>query len=120
MTRRRGSLAWAILGLAVETLPAEHRNRYQTESVAELNFVPASEQTCYALRVVSGSLTLRNALLDQPTPIEVVLIMNKPLRCRLHLHAWRRRHNEENVTPCEQCGRCHAERDVRGLIGAIN
>ena len=120
MTRQAGSLARTILGVAVESLPAEHRNRYQAEFLAELTFVPASEQTRYALRVLSGSLTLRNALLDQPRPIEEVVIMGKPMRCRLHLHAWRVRHNEEDATPYEQCVRCRAERDVRGLIGAIN
>jgi hypothetical protein len=119
MTRQPGSLARTILGVAVETLPADYRNRYQAEFLAELNFVPASEQTRYALRVMNGSLTLRNALLDQPRPIEEVVIMGKPMRCRLRMHVWRVRHNEEDATPYEQCVR-RAERDVRGLIGAIN
>ena len=40
---------------------------------------------------------------------------------RLHLHAWRIRHNEEDATPYEQCVRCHAERDVQlRSLGAIN
>ncbi len=121
MTGRREPLARAVLAVAVETLPAEHRNRYQTEFLAELGHVPEPEQTGYALRVLAGSWTLRAALRNQPRPIEEVIIMSKPLRCRLHLHAWRIRHNEEDATPYEQCVRCHAERDVQlKHLGAIN
>jgi hypothetical protein len=82
--------------------------------------VPPAERTRYALRVLAGSWALRDALHGQPRPIEEVIIMGKPLRCRLHLHAWRIRHNEEDATPYEQCVRCHAERDVQlRSLGAI-
>ena len=121
MTGQPGAVARAILSLAVETLPAEHRNRYQTEFLAELNFVPEPKQTRYALRVMARSWTLRSALHDQPRPIEEVIIMSKPLRCRLHMHAWRVRHNEEDATPYEQCVRCHAERDTQlKYLGGFN
>jgi hypothetical protein len=113
MTGQPGSVARAIVGLAVETLPAEHRNRYENEFLAELSYIPAPEQRRYALRVLAGSWTLRNALHDQPMPTEEVVIMGRPLRCRLRMHAWRVRHNEEDATPYEQCARCHAERDTQ-------
>ncbi len=120
MSRQPGSLARAILGAAVEALPAEHRNRYQAEFMAELAFVPESDQRKYALRVLAGSLALRSALHDQPIAVEEVFMMGKPMRCRLHMHAWRVRHNEEDATPYEQCVRCHAERDAHlGYLGAI-
>lgn len=121
MTGKSGSLARAMVGIAVEALPAEHRNRYQAEFLAELSFVPEHEQTRYALRVMAGSVALRTALLDQPRPIEEVIIMGKPMRCRLRLHAWRVRRNEEDATPYELCVRCHAEREARlGFLGAMN
>lgn len=113
MTRQPGSMARVILGLAVETLPAEHRNRYQAEFLSEFGDVPESERTRYALQVMAGAWNLRYALHDQPRPVEEVIIMGKPLRCRLHLHAWRVRHNEEDATPYELCVRCHAERDTQ-------
>lgn len=89
------ALARVVLGLAVETLPVEHRNRYQAEFLAELGDVPQAERTRYSLRVLAGSWTLRTALRNQPRPIEEVIIMGKPLRCRLHLHVWRIRHRPE-------------------------
>jgi hypothetical protein len=36
----------------------------------------------------------------------------KPLKCRLHLHTWKVKHNEEDGSPDQECVHCSDQREV--------
>lgn len=108
-----------IVALAVRTLPAAHRERYRTEFVAELHFVPPQERLGYSLQVLSRTFALRAAL-GEPAPAPTVgaampMTPRVPLTCRLNLrHVWTR-HTTEDGARYVACSRCHKELPDRGF-----
>jgi hypothetical protein len=110
MTRR--GLPGLVIWVALATLPGRYRDRYRAEFAAELHFVPRGQRLLYAVRVLVRAWALHAALTAQPATIGEIMIPTKPLKCRLHLHKWKVRHNEEDGSPYQECVRCTEQREV--------
>ncbi len=101
-----------ILEVALLVLPRHSRDRYRHEFAAELQFIPRRNRLGYVLRLLICTLPLRAALTSsQPEQVAGLAITAKPLRCRLRLHTWTLKHNEEDGGRYHECRRCGAQRD---------
>jgi hypothetical protein len=102
--------------LAVRVLPAEHRQRYGLEFVAELYGMPPAQQRRHSARMLTSAWTLRTAL-SETVPLAdgeqtVITKTHKPLACRLNLHhRWRSLSTEDGdrYDRCEKCGKDYFE-----------
>jgi hypothetical protein len=116
MTAPPGNLCCRTVELAVRVLPAEHRQRYGLEFIAELYGMPKAQQRRHAARVLTSAWALRAAL-SGPAPgangdRTMIVKMAKPLTCRLNLHhrwRWLSTEDGDRFERCEKCGKDRSE-----------
>jgi len=102
-----------IVELAADTLPAQQRQRYALEFIAELYGMPRARQWRHATEVLVHAWQLRTTLLASGTDTEgdamfTTLKPRVPLRCRLRWHDWlleRNSESGESYLCCSRCGR---------------
>ncbi len=97
-------------------LPAQHRERYALEFIAELYGLPPAQQRRHSARVLTSAWALRTAL----DPAALAPIQEKAehrtrgwLLCHLGRHLWAQHRNPEvggKDAVFEQCRRCGRER----------
>ena len=117
MTAPPGSLCCRTVELAVRVLPADHRQRYGLEFIAELYGMPKAQQRRHAARVLTSAWALRAAL-SEAAPgangeIAVTTKTDKPLTCRLNLHhrwRWLSTEDGDRFERCEKCGKDRSEK----------
>jgi hypothetical protein len=132
MTRRPDILCCRTVELAVRLLPAEHRQRYGLEFIAELYGMPPAQQRRHSARVLTSAWALRTALAEAVPAangeIAVITTTHKPLTCRLNLHhrwRWLSTEDGDRYEQCEKCGKDRSEKvgggpDVNiGFTGSI-
>ena len=99
---------WASLAVrsASLPLPAEDRDRYRQEFLAELYGMTPAEQLHHATGVLSRAWTLRVALNEPERLISKEATMAKPWRCRIGMHRWRieRDYQGKRYRECRHCG----------------
>ena len=105
-----------LVELATLMLPAQQRQRYAREFVAELYGMPRSHQFRHSLSVLACSWALRTALQTSTatSPKESLMTTTatrRPWACRLGRHRWDDRQNPETAERYEICVRCDAYRD---------
>ena len=121
MSRLRSWTVAVLIALAARMLPRYCRGRYRMEWTAELHSVAPREQVPYALRALVRTGALRMALYSQEEVEGGITMPSKPLKCRLRLHKWVVRRNEEDGTRYDQCTRCLEEQvGWYGFLGALN
>ena len=108
-----------VVELAARVLPAEQRQRYALEFIAELYGMPRSQQFQHSAQVLAHAWALRSALYAAGSTItqeETTMITStrRPLKCRLGLHRWDERENPETKERYEICQRCDSYRDRPG------
>lgn len=108
-------LSCRTIELAVRALPADRRQRYARELVAELYGMSRWRQRRHAAQVLSHVFALRAALraAGSATAQEerMTRTVRRPLRCRLGLHRWEEQENPETKERYELCTRCDAYRE---------
>jgi hypothetical protein len=121
MTARPTADPWCcrIVALAARLLPAEQRQRYAIEFIAELYGMPRARQWRHSLQVLTSALTLRSVLKTAgPTTDQKEIWMTTPVRrplaCRVGLHRWEEQENPETKERYEICLRCDAYRERPG------
>ena len=81
-----------VVELAARMLPAEQRQRYALEFIAELYGMPRSQQARHATQVLASAWALRTALsaADRTTAQEETMTptTRRPLLCLLRIHRW--------------------------------
>ena len=83
-----------IVELAARMLPAEQRQRYALEFIAELYGMTPSQQIRHSTQVLAHSWMLRSVLsAASPTTIEDGTMIptsttRRPFRCLLWIHRW--------------------------------
>ena len=123
MTTPPGSLCCRTVELAVRVLPAEHRQRYGLEFIAELYGMPKAQQRRHAARVLTNAWALRTALSGPVLGANgqmAVTTIHKPLTCRLNLHhrwRWLSTEDGDRFEQCQKCGKDRSEK-VGGGPGA--
>jgi hypothetical protein len=107
----------------VRVLPAEHRQRYGLEFIAELYGLPPAQQRRHAARVLTSAWALRTALSAAARATNggtaVILKTAKPLTCRLNLHhrwRWMSTQDGDRFERCQKCGKDRSD-DVGGSPG---
>jgi hypothetical protein len=103
--------------LAARALPADYRQRYASEFIAELYGMPVRQQVRHSLRVLSLAWALRAALAETAAgTIEENAMKHpsaRPLLCRLNLrHRWRWASTEDGdrYEHCLRCGKDRSEK----------
>jgi hypothetical protein len=117
MTAPPGSLCCRTVELAVRVLPADHRQRYGLEFIAELYGMPKAQQCRHAARVLTSAWALRTAL-SEPVPgangdRTMIVKTAKPLTCRLNLHhrwRWLSTEDGDRFERCQKCGKDRSEK----------
>ena len=117
MTTPPGSLCCRTVELAVRVLPADHRQRYGLEFIAELYGMPKAQQRRHAARVLTSAWALRTAL-SEPVPgangdRTMIVKTAKPLACRLNLHhrwRWLSTEDGDRFERCQKCGKDRSEK----------
>ena len=100
-----------IVELAARILPADRRQRYAREFVAELYGMPRWQQLRHATQVLTHALALRAVLRATGPTIsqeDTMITTRRPWRCRLRLHDWDERENPETHEWYQICLRCGA------------
>ena len=104
-----------IVELAARLLPAEQRQRYALEFIAELYGMPRSAQFRHSTQVLAHAWALRSVLRTARSSTSQEAIMTtanrRPLKCRLRLHLWDEQVNPETQERYEICRRCDAYRE---------
>ena len=108
-----------IVELAAQVLPAEQRQRYALEFIAELYGMPRSQQYRHSAQVLAHAWALRTALsaansTTTQKETSMITVNRRPLKCRLGLHRWDERQNPETRERYEICLRCDSYRDRPG------
>lgn len=108
-----------IVELAARMLPAEQRQRYALEFIAELYGMPRAQQLRHSAQVLAHAWALRTALAAASSTITkeettMITTTRRPLKCRLGLHRWDERENPETKELYEICLQCDAYRDRPG------
>jgi hypothetical protein len=115
VTPTAGRWPCRIVELAARALPADRRQRYAREYVAELYGMSRTQQLHHALQVLACTFALRAALRAAgPTTTQEDLmstVEHRTIRCRLGLHRWEEQENPETKERFELCTRCDAYRD---------
>lgn len=102
--------------LAARVLPAEHRQRYALEFIAELHGMSRPKQVSHSVQVLSHAWALRAALdaaALAPVQEKAERSTRGRLLCHLGRHLWARHRNPEvsgKDAVFEQCRRCGRER----------
>jgi hypothetical protein len=121
MTAPPGSLCCRTVELAVRVLPADHRQRYGLEFIAELYGMPRSQQIQHSVRVLAHAWALRAALADAgPAPthgMPMRVKTTRPFRCLLRLHRWVWASTEDGDR-FQRCIRCGHDR-TETVVGAV-
>lgn len=99
-----------IVELAARVLPAEQRQRYAREFIAELHGMSRSQQYRHSAQVLAHAWALRAVLHAAGPTTTQEGIMSKPLLCRLFIHRWVTLYNDEGQR-YQECARCHSNRD---------
>jgi hypothetical protein len=100
-----------IVELAARMLPAEQRQRYALEFIAELYGMPRSQQLRHSVQVLTHAWSLRTVLIEAGPPtvqIEPVSIARRrPIRCLVRFHHWHWASAEDGgrYQTCLLCGR---------------
>jgi hypothetical protein len=116
MTAPPGNLCCRTVELAVRVLPAEHRQRYGLEFIAELYGMPKAQQRRHSARVLTSAWALRAALSEAaPAVIGEIAVttIHKPLTCRLNLHhrwRWLSTEDGDRFERCQKCGKDRSEK----------
>jgi hypothetical protein len=103
-----------IVELAARVLPAQQRQRYALEFIAELYGMSRSQQLRHSVQVLTRSWALRAALTSagpNQTSLEdstMTTTTRKPWLCRLGLHRWDEYENPETKERYQLCQRCDA------------
>ena len=107
-----------IVELAAHVLPAQQRQRYALEFIAELYGMPRLQQFRHSIQVLAHAWALRTALSAASSTITqettMITTTRRPLKCRLGLHRWDERENPETRERYEICLRCDSYRDRPG------
>jgi len=120
-TRSAQPTWWASLAVrsAALPLPAEHRNRYRQEFMAELYGMAPPDQLRHAAGVLSRVATLRLALVDPGRHLTKEAAMAKRWRCRFRLHRWQTKRGPtgQPYRECRYCGAMTWPPDMPGAVG---
>ena len=105
-----------VVELAARMLPAEQRQRYALEFIAELYGMPRSQQVRHSTQVLAHAWALRTALsAASPTTTQEATMTpttRRPLLCLLGIHRWHWADTEDGdrYQCCLRCGQDKAER----------
>ena len=115
-TPRPGRWPARAVQWAAAILPADQRQRYAVEFIAELYGLPARQQLRHTLGVLSTAVALRAALAHtSPASTQgniMVITSTRPLRCRVGLHRWHPANTTDGqrYDACLLCGKDRGER----------
>jgi hypothetical protein len=113
-------LCCRVVELAARVLPAEQRQRYALEFIAELYGMPRSQQVRHSIQVLAHAWALRTVLTAtsgaRPQEGTMTRTTRRPFRCLLRIHRWHWLSTEdgERYECCLRCGLDRTER-VSGL-----
>lgn len=110
-----------LVELAAHTLPAQQRQRYAMEFIAELYGMPRARQWRHATEVLVHAWQLRSTLLTSATDtrgdaVFTTLKPRVPLRCRLGRHDWALERNPESGETYLCCSRCGRDQSTLSLM----
>lgn len=120
VTSRADPWCSRIVELAARMLPADQRQRYALEFIAELYDMPRAQQFHHAVQVLASAWALRSVLRATPTmnPQEITMPTQprRRIRCLLRLHQWHWLSTEDGdrYQTCLRCGRDRTD-PARGL-----
>lgn len=103
-----------IVELAARVLPAQQRQRYAREFIAELYGMNRAQQLRHSTQVLAYAWALRTVLnaANQTTQEGAMTpTARRPLPCLLKIHRWDERQNPETKELYEICLRCDAYRE---------
>jgi hypothetical protein len=115
-TPRPGRRPARAVQWAAAILPADQRQRYALEFIADLYGMPPRQQLRHTLGVLSSALALRAALArTSPAASQgdiMVTTPTRPLRCRAGLHRWHTANTTDGLRydSCQLCGKDRGER----------
>ena len=104
-----------VVELAARMLPAEQRQRYALEFIAELYGMPRSQQVRHSTQVLAHAWALRTALnAASPTTTQeetMTPTTRRPLLCLLRIHRWHWADAEDGgrYQCCLRCGQDKSE-----------
>ncbi len=111
---RPGHLAGGVIAVAVQMLPAEHRDRYSDELRADLCLVGKGRQMSYALGMLAGAPSLRHAVKAQDDESAARSVTY--WKCRLGRHRYvvvNDDNPEFRASTHKECSRCLKFKEIK-------